>query len=130
MTEWVPGPFNKLLGVKVLLHSPERTEAELFVREELLNRPGVMHGGAVMALADVLGGLTAAISLPDRGHTATIESKTNFLAAISKGDTVRAVCIPLHRGRTTIVLETRITRGDGKLAAIVTQTQLVFEKKP
>ena len=77
-----------------------------------------------------MGGLTAAISLPDRGHTATIESKTNFLAAISKGDTVRAVCIPLHRGRTTIVLETRITRGDGKLAAIVTQTQLVFEKKP
>jgi acyl-coenzyme A thioesterase PaaI-like protein len=59
-----------------------------------------------------------------------IESKTNFFAAIPKGDTVRAVCMPLHRGRTTIVLETRITRGDGKLAAIVTQTQLVFEPKP
>ncbi len=129
MTEWVPAPFNKLLGVKVLLHSPERTEAELFVREELLNRRGVMHGGAVMALADTLGGMTASISLPDGGRTATIESKTNFFAAIPKGDTVRAVCMPLHRGRTTIVLETRITRGDGKLAAIVTQTQLVFEQK-
>ena len=62
-------------------------------------------------------------------RTATIESKTNFFAAIPKGDTARAVCVPLHRGRTTIVLETRITRGDGKLAAIVTQTQLVFEQK-
>ena len=129
MTEWVPAPFNKLLGVKVLLHTPERTEAELFAREELLNRRGVMHGGAVMALADTLGGMTASISLPDGGRTATIESKTNFFAGIPKGDTVRAVCTPLHRGRTTIVLETRITRGDGKLAAIVTQTQIVFDKK-
>lgn len=129
MNDWVPGPFNKLLGVNVLLHSPERTEAELFAREELLNRRGVMHGGAVMALADTLGGMTASISLPDGGGTATIESKTNFLAGIPKGDTVRAVCIPLHRGRSTIVLETRITRGDGKLAAIVTQTQIVFAKK-
>ena len=129
MTEWVPAPFNRLLGVKVLLHSAERTEAELFAREELLNRRGVMHGGAVMALADTLGGMTASISLPDGGRTATIESKTNFFAGIPKGDTVRAVCIPLHRGRTTIVLETRITRGDGKLAAIVTQTQIVFDKK-
>ncbi len=129
MTDWVPAPFNKLLGVKVLLHTPERTEAELFAREELLNRRGVMHGGAVMALADTLGGMTASISLPDGGRTATIESKTNFFAGIPKDDTVRAVCVPLHRGRTTIVLETRITRGDGKLAAIVTQTQIVFDKK-
>jgi 1,4-dihydroxy-2-naphthoyl-CoA hydrolase len=60
------------------------------------------------------------------GRTATIESKTNFFAAVPKGDTAHAVCMPLHRGRTTIVLETRITRGDGKLAAIVTQTQLIF----
>lgn len=128
MTEWVPGPFSRLLGFKVLLHSPERTEAELFVRDELLNRSGAMNGGAVMALADVLGGMTAAISLPKGGRTATIESKTNFLAGIPKGDTVRAVCLPLHRGRTTILLETRIIRGDGKLAAIVTQTQLVFDQ--
>ena len=129
MSEWVPAPFNKLLGVNVLLHSAERTEAEIVVREELLNRRGVMHGGAVMAMADTLGGMTASISLSEPGRTATIESKTNFFAGIPKGDTARAVCIPLHRGRTTIVLETRITRGDGKLAAIVTQTQLIFDKK-
>jgi 1,4-dihydroxy-2-naphthoyl-CoA hydrolase len=119
-------PFTKLLGLNVLHRSPERSEAELIVREELCNRRGVLHGGAVMALGDMLGGMTAIMSLPDGGRTATIESKTNFFAAVPKGDTALAVCIPLHRGRTTMVLETRITRGDGKLAAIVTQTQLIF----
>src|SRR5437868_14446617 len=118
--------FTRFLGVNVLQRTPERSEAELSVREELCNRRGVLHGGAVMALGDTLGGMTAAISLPDGGRTATIESKTNFFAAVAKGDTARAVCVPLHRGRTTIVLETRISRGDGKLAAIVTQTQLIF----
>src|SRR6202163_4472662 len=119
-------PFNKLLGLKVHQRSPERSEAELTVREE---RRGVLHGGAVMALGDTLGGMTASSSLPAGGRTATIESKINFFAAVHLGDTASAVCIPLHRGRTTVVLETRITRGDGKLAAIVTQTQLLFEQK-
>jgi 1,4-dihydroxy-2-naphthoyl-CoA hydrolase len=120
--------FTRFLGVNVLQRSPERSEAELTVREELCNRRGVMHGGAVMALGDTLGGMTAVASLPDGGPTATIESKTNFFAAVPKGDIARAVCTPLHRGRTTIVLETRITRSDGKLAAIVTQTQLIFDR--
>ena len=119
--------FTRLLGVNVLHRSPERSEAELPVRAELCNRRGVLHGGAMMALGDTLGGMAASISLPDGGRTATIESKTNFFAAVQKGDTGHAVCMPLHRGRTTIVLETRITRGDGKLAAIVTQTQLIFD---
>jgi len=119
--------FARLLGVNLLRRSPERTEADLPVRAELCNRRGVLHGGAVMALGDMLGGMTARISLPDGGRTATIESKTNFLAAEPEGDTAHAVCMPLHRGRTTIVLETRITRADGKLAAIVTQTQLIFD---
>ena len=126
MVAWTPPPFTQLLGLKVLHHSPERTEAELFVREELLNRNNVLHGGAVMALCDALGGMTASVSVPEGGRTATIESKTNFLANIPKGDTARAVCMPLHRGRTTMVLETRVSRGDGKLAAIVTQTQLML----
>jgi uncharacterized protein (TIGR00369 family) len=120
-------PFNKLLGVRVVHRSSERTEAHLTVREELCNRRGVLHGGAVMALGDTLGGMTASSSLDAGGRTATIESKTNFFASVPQGDTAHAVYIPLHRGRTTIVLETRITRGDGKLAAIVTQTQLVFD---
>jgi uncharacterized protein (TIGR00369 family) len=119
-------PFTKLLGVNVLHRTAERTEAELTVREELCNRRGVLHGGAVMALGDTLGGLTASASLTNDGRTATIESKTNFFAPIPKGDTPRAVCVPLHSGRTTIVLQTNITRSDGKLAAIVTQTQIVL----
>jgi 1,4-dihydroxy-2-naphthoyl-CoA hydrolase len=121
--------FTKFLGVNVLARSPERSEAELTVRDELCNRRGVMHGGAVMALGDTLGGMTASISLPAGGRTATIESKTNFFTALPRGDTARAVCVPLHRGRTTIVLETRITRSDGRLAAIVTQTQLIFDRE-
>ena len=127
MAAWTPPPFTTLLGLEVLQHSPERTEARLFVREALLNRNRVLHGGAVMALGDALGGMTASVSIPEGARTATIESKTNFLANIPQGDTAHAVCTPLHRGRTTMVLETRVTRGDGKLAAIVTQTQLILQ---
>ena len=121
-----PPPFAKTLGITVLSYSPDRIEAELLVRPELGNRNGNMHGGAMMALADDLGGAATIINLPDNTTTATIESKTNFFAAINVGDTVRAECTPLHRGRTTMVWQTKITRGDGKLAAIVTQTQLVI----
>ena len=86
-----------------------------------------MHGGAIMALADIMGGMTASAGAVAKARrTATIESKTNFFAPIPKGDTVRAVCTPLHTGRTTIVLQTNITRSDGKLAAMVIQTQIVL----
>ena len=85
-----------------------------------------MHGGAVMALADNLGGTATMANLPPGGRTATIESKTNFFAVIPIGDTAYAECTPLHRGRTTMVWQTRITRGDGKLCALVTQTQIVI----
>ncbi len=124
-----PSPFTRLMGVKIINRTAQRTESELLVREDLCNRRGVMHGGAVMAWGDTLGGMTASAALSEDQSTATIESKTNFFAPIPKGDTARAVCLPLHSGRTTIVLQTNITRGDGKLAAIVTQTQIVLPKK-
>jgi len=120
-------PFSTFLGVKVLHRSAERTQAQLAVREELCNRRGILHGGAIMAFGDTLGAMTTMSNLPEGGRTATIESKTNFFAGVPNGDTAHAICTPLHRGRTTIVLETRISRGDGKLAAIVTQTQLIFD---
>lgn len=122
-------PFAELIGMKVTHLSRERVEAELLVREELGNRFGILHGGAIMALADNLGGTATVANLPDGCTTTTIESKTNFFAGIPVGDVARAECTPLHRGRTTMVWQTRITRRDGRLAAIVTQTQLVLTGK-
>ena len=123
-------PFADLIGIRITLLSPDRVEAELTVGEHLGNRNGVLHGGALMALADNLGGTATSANLPAGASTTTIESKTNFFAAIPIGDTARAECTPLHRGRTTMVWQTRIMRGDGKLAALVTQTQLVIPAKP
>jgi len=119
-------PFAQLLGLKITHVALDRLEAELPIRDELGNRNGVLHGGAVMAFADNLGGTATFINLPDGARTTTIESKTNFFAAIPIGDVARAQTTPLHRGRTTMVWQTRVTRGDGKLAALTTQTQMVI----
>lgn len=121
--------FAAILGRKITRASRDRIEAEMPVRGELGNRNGVLHGGALMALADGLGGTATMLNLPPGANTTTIESKTNFFAAIQVGDVARAECTPLHRGRTTMVWQTRITRGDGRLAALVTQTQLVKLKR-
>ena len=122
-------PYADLVGMKVTLISKDKVLAELPVREELNNRFGVLHGGAVMSLADNIGGTATFANLRDGERTATIESKTNFFAPIPVGDTAFAECTPLHKGRTTMVWQTRITRNDGRLAAVVTQTQLVIEPK-
>ena len=121
-------PFAQYLGLKLTHVSAERVEAELTARKELATVPAILHGGAIMALADNLGGVATVAILPKGARTATIESKTNFFAGIPEGDVAKAECTPLHRGRTTTVWQTRITRGDGKLAAIVTQTQLMMTK--
>jgi len=120
--------FAEFLGLKITHISRERVTAELAVREDMNNRHGIMHGGAIMSLADNLGGTATTANLKPGQTTATIESKTNFFAGIPVGDVAYAECTPLHRGRTTTVWQTKITRGDGKLAAIVTQTQLMMQK--
>jgi uncharacterized protein (TIGR00369 family) len=122
----VQPPFGRWLGMKITYAAPDRVVAELVVREELANRNGVLHGGAVMALADNMGGTATFLNLPEGAGTTTIESKTNFFAACPIGETITTETTPLHRGRTTMVWQTRITRADGKLAAMVTQTQLVM----
>jgi 1,4-dihydroxy-2-naphthoyl-CoA hydrolase len=122
-------PFAKYLGMKVIEITPDRVIAELVVREDLNNRFGIMHGGAIMALADNCGGTAASANLKDGQTTTTIESKTNFFAAIPIGDVAKAECTALHKGRTTMVWQTRITRNDGRLCALVTQTQMVLDKK-
>ena len=122
-------PFAHFLGIRLVSVTPDRVEAELAVREEFKNRGGVMHGGALMAYADSLGGTISRASLKPGQRTTTIESKTNFFAGIPIGEVARAESIPLHRGRTTIVVQTRVTRADGRLAAIITQTQMVLAAK-
>jgi 1,4-dihydroxy-2-naphthoyl-CoA hydrolase len=119
-------PFAKLMGITLVEVSRDKVVAEIVVREELTNRNGGLHGGAVMGIADNMGGTATFLNMPPGAGTTTIESKTNFFAAVPAGDTVRAECTPLHRGRTTMVWQTRIIRGDGRLAAIVIQTQLII----
>jgi uncharacterized protein (TIGR00369 family) len=122
-------PFAEFLGIKITHLSPERVTAELFVREDLNNRHGIMHGGAIMALADNLGGTATTANLKPGQTTTTIESKTNFFSALPVGDVAKAECIPLHRGRSTMVWQTRVTRGDGRLCALVTQAQMVLNPR-
>lgn len=119
-------PFARLLGLRIVSAEPDRVLAEFVVTPDLGNRNGVLHGGAVMGIADALGGTATFLNLPEGASTSTIESKTNFFAAIALGATARAETTPLHRGRTTQVWQTRISRPDGKLAALVTQTQIVM----
>ena len=120
-------PFAHWLGIKMTHVSRERVTAELAMREEFNNRFNIMHGGALMALADNLGGTATMANLKPGQRTTTIERKTNFFAAVPIGDMAYAECTPLHCGRTTMVWQTKITRGDGKLCAVVTQTQLVMD---
>ena len=119
----------RTLGLKITHLSRDRVAGELLAGAELANRKNVLSGGVLMALADVLGGTAAHANLPPGAATTTIESKTNFFAPVELGVTVFAECTPLHRGRTTMVWQTRITRGDGALVALVTQTQLVMTGK-
>lgn len=118
--------FSRFMGIKLISFRRDRIVAELLVREEMANRNGVLHGGAIMAFADNLGGTAASLNLPPGAKTTTMESKTNFLRSITIGQTAYAECVPLHRGRTTSVWQTTVSDKNGRVAAIVTQTQLVL----
>jgi uncharacterized protein (TIGR00369 family) len=117
-------PFAVELGIELLEAAPDCVRGRLEWAPNRTTTADVMHGGAIMALADTCGGVCAYLNLPDgAGGTATIESKTNFLRAVHSGAAI-ATTRPLHKGRTLIVLETEVARDDGKLAAKVTQTQI------
>jgi uncharacterized protein (TIGR00369 family) len=119
-------PFAALLGIRFTSASRERVTAELTVRPELCTRPDILHGGAVMAFADTLGAAATVLNLPEGAGTTTIESKTNFLAPAPVGTTVTGEATPLHRGGRTMVWQTRVTGENGRLLAVVTQTQMVL----
>ena len=120
-------PFAELLGIEFTAAAPERVVGEMTVREDLCTHPAVSHGGAIMAFADTLGAAGTILNLPEGAGTTTIESKTNFIAAAPLGARVTGEATPLHRGRRTQVWQTRVTTAEGRLVALVTQTQLVLE---
>lgn len=120
-------PFAALMGIVWERLDRDRVVATMPVRADLCTVPAVLHGGAAMALADTAGAMATVLNLPDGASgTTTIESKTNFLRPAPVGTTVRAECIPVHRGRRTMVWQTTISGEDGKPVAVVTQTQMIL----
>lgn len=123
-------PFAELIGLQYIGATRDRVRAKLVVRPDMCNGKNVIHGGAIMAFADTLGAAGTVINLPEGHATATIESKTNFIAGAPVGATLIGEATPVHRGRRTQVWQTRITlEADGALVAQVTQTQIVLEPR-
>ena len=119
-------PFTKTLEMEAVTVQPGEVRARLTWSEGVCTSGGMMHGGAIMTLADSTGALCAYLNLPEGASgTSTIESKTNFLRAVRAGY-AEAVSRPLHAGRTVVVIETDVVDADGKLCARVTQSQAVL----
>ena len=120
-------PFSDLMGVEIVERDKTRVVGRLTVREDLCTAGGILHGGAFMAFADALGAIGGFLNLPPGARTTTLESKTNFLGSAKVGTTVTGEAAPLHIGRRSSVWQTRITNEDGKLLALVLQTQMTVE---
>ena len=118
-------PFAELVGVEVSAASPAEVQGRLEWRPERCTTNGILHGAALMALADSLGAVCAVLNIPEGAGTATIESKTNFFRAV-RGGHVEATARPLHVGKSTIVVQTDLMDPDGRRVAQVTQTQAVI----
>jgi len=119
------GTLAELLGIRFVEASPDRVVAELAFRDALTTVGGSLHGGTLMAFADTVGATATMLNLPPGAGTTTIESKTNFFAAGRSG-TVRAESTPLHRGKRTMVWQTRVTDETGRLLSLTIQTQMVL----
>lgn len=120
-------PFAELKGVTFTEAADDRVVARMLVRPDLCTLGHILHGGAIMALADSVGAAATVLNLPnDAKGTTTIESKTNFIGSAREGSVVIAIATPVHRGRRTQVWQTRLETEEGKLVAVVTQTQMVL----
>jgi uncharacterized protein (TIGR00369 family) len=124
--EFIKPLFPGLMGMQLTEVTPERIVASMEVRPDLCTVGETLHGGALMAFADTLGGIATFVNLEGGARTTTIESKTNFLRAIPVGTRVIGECTPLHRGKTTMVWQTLVKSENGKLCAVVIQTQMVL----
>ncbi len=120
-------PFMLQCGIAIASATREEVKGSMAWRTELCTTSGVLHGGALMAMADSLGALCAFMNLPENTMTSTIESKTNFFRPVTKG-TVHGTTTPIHVGRTTIVVQTDLRDDAGKRVALVTQTQAVIPR--
>ncbi len=120
-------PFSDLMGIEIIMREKDRVVGRMVVRDDLCTAGGILHGGAYMAFADALGAIGGVLNLPPGARTTTLESKTNFLRGAPAGSTVTGEATPLHIGRRSSVWQTRITNDEGKLMALVTQTQMTVE---
>ncbi|MCA0240703.1 MAG: PaaI family thioesterase [Proteobacteria bacterium] len=118
--------FPGMMGVRLTALAPERVSAEMLVRPEMCTAGGTLHGGAYMAFADTLGAIGTLVNLGEGQRTTTTDSSTKFIAAAKVGTVVSGESVALHRGRSTQVWQTMIRNDQGKLCAVVTQTQLVL----
>ena len=121
-----PSAFSVLLGIKVAVCTPEEVVCSLIVTDDMGNRNGVLHGGALMALADTAAGTASFINSPAGVSNTTIETKTNFIRPVRVGETLTARCVPVHVGRSTIVLQVTMTRPEGEVAAVTLQTHMLL----
>ena len=119
--------FPGLMGIRLTLVEPDRVLAEMDVRADLCTAGGILHGGAYMAFADTLGAVGTFVNLAAGKRTTTTDSSTKFIAGARLNSKVTGECVALHRGRSTMVWQTSIKSAEGKLCAVVTQTQLVLE---
>ena len=125
VTEQLKGTLSDLLGMRVVEATPDRLVAEIAIRDELRTVGGALHGGTLMAFADTVGAVATVLNLPAGATTTTLESKTNFFAAGRQG-VVRSETTPLHRGKRTMVWQTRVTDEGGRLLSLTIQTQMVL----
>lgn len=119
--------FPGLMGVRLVELTPERIVGEMRVRPDLCTAGNILHGGASMAFADTLGAIGTVVNMPQGKRTTTTDSSTKFIGAAKVDTTVLGECVALHRGRTTMVWQTSIRSAEGKLCAVVTQTQLILD---
>ena len=125
MDKSLRGTLADLLGIRFVDTSGDRVVAELTIRDDLRTVGGALHGGTLMAFADTVGAAATIVNLPAGASTTTLESKTNFFAA-GRGGMVRAESTPLHRGKRTMVWQTRVTDDAGRLLSLTIQTQMVL----
>jgi 1,4-dihydroxy-2-naphthoyl-CoA hydrolase len=128
INERMKGTLAEHLGMRVVEASPDRVRAELEIRDSLRTVGGALHGGTLMAFADTVGAVATIVNRPAGATTTTLESKTNFFAAGRSG-IVRAEATALHKGRRTMVWQTRVSDESGRLLSLTIQTQMVLEGK-